>query len=386
MAAQADRVLKRKRIYSPSDDSVYVDIPITNRAVFVTAADQYQEGHFYFNNTSTSSRKTRVQQVVNPHIIQTLAVERILSFNVKTAAEQYQETAWILTNTDPPPIQPSGEDSPSHQKKHIVRYYYNNDTSSQVWVDVEEIDELSAIVPHEQYQEYRLFMLNDSLGDPVNDPTVPYDVTVGFCDPNLPLADVEPGLDPPYRLDPLQNIVNFSGGTIAVIRWEYHPQVGFFGGGGGIGGGALTGYDFSLAFDGTAFLPPGWIVTGAPTIGNVRWHNSPATEPWVYTDNGETLKFECATSSESVSHTFQFEALEFNSFSSPFIDTGTLDCSISGISLTQDGVPWIPATVAIIMQTDSRSGLTGGDPGEAGPPHGGLVANNPIFIATFLPP
>jgi hypothetical protein len=210
MAELADRLYKRKRIKDPNDSSNYVDIPVLYRAKIVIAADQYQEQWIYFDNSSASSRKVRIQKVQNTGQTASIDCERINSFFTKSAADQYQEHEWVLDNKDPPPIQQDGSDSPAHEKKHIVRYFRDNDASATFAVDCELIDELKIVLAAEQYQEYEVFTLNPELGDPIDDNSVPYKVTKGFCDPGLDLAPLD-GLDPPYRLDPFQNIVNLIG-------------------------------------------------------------------------------------------------------------------------------------------------------------------------------
>jgi hypothetical protein len=162
-----------------------------------------------------------VQTLHNSQGTGTIDVERIKSFFTKSAADQYQETEWAMVNTDPPPIQPDASDNPAHEKKHVVRYFKDNDTSQLSWVDVEQIDQLNAILPQDQYQEYQLYILNADKGDPVQNSGVSYDVTVGFCDSSLDMAPKEDGFDPPYRIDPLQNIVNFSEASVIMVCWRY---------------------------------------------------------------------------------------------------------------------------------------------------------------------
>jgi hypothetical protein len=227
MAEQADRLLKRKRIKSPTDDNVFVDIPVIYTGSFVTAAEKYQEGKFFFKNDSTASRKVHIQRVTNHTSGDYADVERIDSWFTTNAAEQYQETEWKIADTDPPPVQPDGSDNPAHEKKHVVRYFTDNDDSSDSWVDVELIDELKVTLPQDQYQEYEIFPLHADKGDPVDDTSVSYSPTKGFCDPALDPAPVEDGLDPPYRTDPLSNIVN--------VRWftQYYVAQAFFNNGNG---------------------------------------------------------------------------------------------------------------------------------------------------------
>ncbi len=57
-----------------------------------------------------------------------------------------------------------------------------------------------------------LYLRLDEIGEPVDDNRVNYGpLTVGTCDMSLPLATFEGSeIDPPYRLDPFQNIIQFS--------------------------------------------------------------------------------------------------------------------------------------------------------------------------------
>jgi hypothetical protein len=208
MVERADRTYKRKTLVDPLDSSRSVQVPVLYKAAFVTAADQYQEQALYFNNSGESSRKTHVRRVTNDSDSgQYIDVERIDSFFVKSMAEQAQEYEWVIVNKDPPPKQPDGGDSPAHQKVHYVRYYQNNDNQSQSWIDVELIDELDVISAADQYQETHLIALHAEIGNPVDDAD-PFAPTEGFCDPSFDAAPFEDSLDPPYRLDPLQNVVN----------------------------------------------------------------------------------------------------------------------------------------------------------------------------------
>jgi hypothetical protein len=218
MAEQADRVYKRKTITLP-DGTTKIDVPVLYQSKFGVAADQHQDQWAYFDNSAKSSRKVHVQNIylngkkpVNGDgggsFIQ---VERIDSFFVKIMAEGAQEYEYPLTNKDPPPIQLDGTNSPAHERTHVVRYYPNNESSGAAgWLDVELIDELKVSCAADQYQEWRIICRHPDLGDPVTDSHVPYNVTIGFCDPSFEQApdDSQNGIDPPYRLDPFRNIVN----------------------------------------------------------------------------------------------------------------------------------------------------------------------------------
>lgn len=176
----------RKRIKNPDNESQYVDIPVIYQAKFSCAADQHQEAWLYFDNSLNSSRQTRVQRVENiSNSSQYCMVERIISFNCKTMAEQAQESTFYLTNTDPPPIQKDGRNNPAHEQVHYVRYFYNNDSSSKIYVDVELIDTLKL---SDIGQEWIYYMRHPTPGEPVPNNNCPYFATIGYCDPTLPMA------------------------------------------------------------------------------------------------------------------------------------------------------------------------------------------------------
>lgn len=208
----AERKLARIRVALPSGKQV--DIPVIKSAPFMVAQEQYQERILYFRNGADAERTVRVQPVPsitgNDHI----NVERIQKLPVMTAAEQYQEYRYLLTNNDPPPIQIDGNFLPAHERVHYVRFYAGGGGSDHDgWVDVELIDKLKIISPTEQYQEWQVYCRHDALGAFVDDGRVPYLVTQGSCPPDLELLTGD-GINPPYRLDPFQNIVTFASDEV----------------------------------------------------------------------------------------------------------------------------------------------------------------------------
>jgi|HubBroStandDraft_6_1064221.scaffolds.fasta_scaffold00056_19 hypothetical protein len=218
-----------KRIYSP-DKSQYVDIPVIYNISFIDAKTNGQEYGWSIDNisgTDVSTRKTHVQRVVNQigapassnypaadaqtDPTQYVDVERIDLFNNIDAKTLGQEYGYRFNNKDPLYISKPG-DTPPPRTSHIVRYYKNNDPTTNVWVDCQLIDELPTIDPKSSSQELTLRIQNAKLGDMVGDvgPSGdPYTPTIGNVDLTLPAApESGSGIDPPYRLDPFQNIVN----------------------------------------------------------------------------------------------------------------------------------------------------------------------------------
>ncbi len=227
---QADRLYKRKRLRDPNDPlgAYYIDVPVIYRATFKTMAEQAQERNWYVDNSEANEvRRIRVQTVRNPNDQNMrIDVERIQSIDTKTMAEQAQEHRWFIVNDDPPPAVADGEtliDDPSHEKKHFVRYQGRRIEAGEpvdepeAWVDIELIDTLKIHCAAEQHQDYLLYPRwprpedQDAVGD-AEDPFQP--LTLAICPEDLELIEgpqTTPAgnkIDPPYRLDPFQNIVN----------------------------------------------------------------------------------------------------------------------------------------------------------------------------------
>lgn len=192
MTERADRVYKRKRIKNPDDQTQYFDVPVIYEMRFRVMQEQAQDRWMYLNNSATSSRQVRVQRVFGiADSSQYVDAERVTMFKIKDMASQAQDVHYYLSNNDPPPIQPTGVNSPAHQKVHYVRYFKDNDQNSDCYGDMELIDEIIIRDTTSQAQEWHYFLRWPEPGDVINDQSVPYVVTKGYCDPNLPLASSE---------------------------------------------------------------------------------------------------------------------------------------------------------------------------------------------------
>ncbi len=221
---QADRLYKRKRLRDPDNPSAtyYIDVPVIYKANFKTMAEQAQERLFFIDNSFTGDRKTRTQTVRNPqHPTMRVECERIQRIKTKTLAEQAQEHFWYIVNDDPPPAHADGSffnDNPSHEKKHFVRYQGKRLEAGEpvdepdAWVDIELIDTIKIHCPTEQHQDYLLYPRwpRPEDQDPVDDAEDPFQpLTLAICNEDLELIEgPDNDIDPPYRLDPFQNIVN----------------------------------------------------------------------------------------------------------------------------------------------------------------------------------
>ncbi len=242
------RTLKRKRIILDPDDkeNSYVDIPVVAQMQIVGSLGQLFK-YKIVNDSTNTTRQVREQEVkaarINDDVIEydddvSIKVERIKQLRILGSRGQIFK--YKLKNEDPAPRTPEecleGDDEEAfhHEKVRYVRYYKDNDTEEDLWIDVEQIELMRMLGTNGQIFKFRL--ANEEAGDPVDpeDDDDPYlrteeGVTVGFCSDELELMPEEAedsGVDPPWRLDPWQNIVNISplGYWLEVSIFDATPQ------------------------------------------------------------------------------------------------------------------------------------------------------------------
>lgn len=361
-------------------------------------AEQAQEYWFYFDNSPNSSRKVHTKTITAAGGGSlSLSVERIDEFNIKDMPSQGQESTFILTNTDPPPIQPDGSNNPSHEKVHYVRYFPDNDSQRQISIDVELIDELKIKVMADQAQEWIYYIRHPEIGDVINDPSVPYVVTKGYCDPSLELA---PETSEPIRLDPFQNIVRIGNSQPFTIFWAFQAEV--------LGlefPSSATGYHFRNIFgDPTSVtLPDGrvGIVGGTfPTVSDVTFPEQNTGDPeisflawpwWIVGENTDDstashagynyydISDQDTSGSLFFSHTWPFFGYTYQDGLPPaiFVPAGELSVSFGPVTLTVEGTPWTLTNIHVAFFAISESDF-------------GATPNSmnwlPFFSATFEAP
>lgn len=186
------RLYKRKRIIIGDSDE-YVDIPVLYEAHLKTMAEQAQEYVFYIDNSEQSSRTFHVRRIANQSdSSRYVDCERIEQWFIKNMAEQAQEYAFVLANNDPPPLtireDGTADTSVMHEQVHYVRYFFDNDAESDTYIDLELIDQIKIKDATSQAQEWIYYLRHPSLGEIIDDPSVPYIVTAGYCDPSLELV------------------------------------------------------------------------------------------------------------------------------------------------------------------------------------------------------
>ncbi len=211
MPTETNRKTTLKRVKDPYDSAKFIDIPIIDEIEFRDPKTNSQEYNFRFNNTDRSSRTTHVKQVSNPSGGDTLAVERIDQVNIRDPKTNNQEHGYRFSNRDPPP-RTATVLLPKHIKTHIVRYTKDNTLDGTPWIDVELIDEIEFRDPKTNSQEHTYRLRNQAIGAAINDSDDPFNPTLYTIDTSLTKSPGNTTVDPPYRLDPFQNIVN--------LRWR----------------------------------------------------------------------------------------------------------------------------------------------------------------------
>ncbi len=221
MPAEFSRTTARKKVRLPGDETI--DVPVITVISFIDPFHQYQEYQYQIDNTENVERSKHVD-IVNPVAVDKdgvptettptadtgaqLYVERIDIWNTIDPFGRYQESGMTLDNT-------TGNDKlpphfSNHTRTHIYRYYKDpqNPNDDGVWVDSEVIDEFAVIDPFEQYQERQF-----TLANPTNEELRDGDVSgqANQDDPDITIGGEGEGtVDTPIRLDPFQNIVNYS--------------------------------------------------------------------------------------------------------------------------------------------------------------------------------
>jgi hypothetical protein len=237
---ETGRVVKRKQVRLPGGGTV--DVPVITQITFKDPVNRGQEAQYAVDNSAQANRDVHVAAILddgstdesagaNNTNTDALQVERIDLWRVKDPVDRGQQTHIApdsKTVAEPPDAPPYFT---THKKTHIVRYINTPDDGS--FIDSELIDEFRIKDPVNRGQQTWYTLQNPpdnqnidgiTIGDPVDgtddgNGNPIYQIQV---DPTLDdVSDTANGVDPPWRLDPFQNIVS-GGGGISAFVWS--PQ------------------------------------------------------------------------------------------------------------------------------------------------------------------
>lgn len=201
MADETERKTGRKRIPMPDDPTTIVEVPCVTQITFRDPVRRQQDTQFTHDNSNTGDRTVHVdnvQSVEDGNVVSNaiLPVERIDKWKTRDPVRRQQDTEFapdnVTGNDDLPPH------FRTHRKTQVIRYYEDPNTPDDggAWIDIEWIDEYEDVDPVRR-QQGRIFTLQTDPADKVN-PDDP-DITDSGQD----------SVDPPWRLSPWQNIVNW---------------------------------------------------------------------------------------------------------------------------------------------------------------------------------
>jgi len=212
---EAGRTTKRKRVLFPGEDpedpdAAGVNCPVITRIVFVDPVKRAQEYEYTIDNSAQGDREVHVDNVYPEADTGSdpLLVERIDKWRTVDAVARGQESELTWDNrTGGDSVPPSFT---THQRTHVVRY--KNDPDDGNWIDSELIDEFVVVDAVDRGQESRFTLLHpqgqiDEEGKEV--------LLADQTDPEI--SDTANGIDPAWRTDPFQNIVDWSGGGVYVL-------------------------------------------------------------------------------------------------------------------------------------------------------------------------
>lgn len=233
---EQDRTMARKRIYlipdgqTPNPDSdPYVDVPVIVAISFIgDGSDLFQEIEYSIDNSSNSGRTVHADQVyqtdMSSSTTQTddygnnyqqgavtdttdyIKFERIDKWPIiADGSDLFQENEQALDNKTGNTLTPPHFGA--HQKSHVFRYV-NPDDPENVWIDAEVLDQFSIIADgSDLFQEVQYNL---------NNPDVQADI--GWPE----ISDSTNGIDPPWRIDPFQNIINWNAyKTIVELNFAF---------------------------------------------------------------------------------------------------------------------------------------------------------------------
>jgi hypothetical protein len=223
LPTETGRVIARKRITLPSGATV--DVPVIAQIKFLDVVDQGQESQFSVENSAQANRDTRSASVSGGGTAPNetgadssgLQVERIDIWRVRDVVAQGQETFFAPDNKTFDSNAVPDFKTPyfiTHEQTHVVKYINTPDDGH--WIKSELIDKWKYRDVVDQAQETEFFLSNPPDNQSIDGITVGNDgtLTTVAVDPNLPdISDSNNGVDPPWRLDPFQNIVDFQSGA-----------------------------------------------------------------------------------------------------------------------------------------------------------------------------
>lgn len=194
----------RKVCPNPAPGADHVKLKVLDKISFIDEKSQYQEYEFSFNNGPLAARVTFAEDAGDE-----LSVERIEKLSVIDPKDFFQESLFSFLRYQ------EGVHLKTHKRK-IYALKADGTKDEGIWIEVERVDQISFVDPKTQHQEYIYQLKWPDLVDPEWD--------YQNLTPVITEHD-NTSINPPWRLDPFQNIVNSSFGqffyAITVVNRSY---------------------------------------------------------------------------------------------------------------------------------------------------------------------
>jgi hypothetical protein len=237
MPTEILRKIATKKITLPGGGGTVV-VPVITQITFQDTVDRGQESTYTISNYPPAWRDVHVAWVGDkgsadatetpdpdvPTPDDCVAVERVDKWRVKDPVSRGQETFPEFTGNKADWYDKHGPPFfPQHAQTHLVKYINDPDDGNSVISEL--LDKVNVKDPVERGQQTHYTLANPpsndgigglTLGTDPNDSDYPNIATVQVQqDSGLPditaVSGSSPPTDPPYRLDPFQNIVQVSG-------------------------------------------------------------------------------------------------------------------------------------------------------------------------------
>jgi hypothetical protein len=235
---------------APSDADIIVEV--IDEITFIDPEQQYQQFTWSFDNSDESSREVHVVTVNKDgpaHGAEgggTLKVERVDEYAAIDSRDNYQETRTTLDNSSEDRFAVDYTPAPGDSRKtHDVKIHSKDGSA---WLLIRRTDEFTTKAgADDQYWE-TVFALDQKDGD-AGDPPPELDAPTTTWDGTT--------INPPWRLDPFQNIVDVSWGKLLVVFY---------------GGNSIAAWPMSVLDDMTKFGEP--LVDRVLAQSNWQWINN----------------------------------------------------------------------------------------------------------------
>jgi len=205
MSTEVSRETSVRRITAPDNDATYVDLKVNDKIRFIDPKQNYQEWELSFSNNDNADRRVHVVEVGDDK----LKVERIDWLQtIHSDSGHFQEWQSSYENSDDPPV---------HFQTHKRKIYSLNDDKTKnesIWIEVQRID---AIWFKDVRGQERVWYLD---WPDLQDDEWDYK---DLSQPDKRWDGTE--INPPWRLDPFQTIVDCSFGALSMMVLYGRDQI-----------------------------------------------------------------------------------------------------------------------------------------------------------------